>query len=183
MVRKDKKNTICERCGHECSIHVIKTIELSQTQLKLRKIGVESRQILIFIKCSTPQRLHTHLERKNKCRPINISTVLKITSDKTSDTSSEYDTADDGSPGPSTHTQEEIKFFKAIGLIEDSQNVNPGSSTQIPEPEILPNLESEYGEMEFLRNLGYLDYIQEVTEEFWPELDGNLLADKAKVKN
>ncbi|RHZ48240.1 hypothetical protein Glove_554g29 [Diversispora epigaea] len=30
-------------------IHVVKTIELSQTQLKLRKIEVESRQILIFI--------------------------------------------------------------------------------------------------------------------------------------
>ncbi|RHZ88038.1 hypothetical protein Glove_26g261 [Diversispora epigaea] len=30
------------------AIHVVKTIELSQTQLKLRKIGVESRQILIF---------------------------------------------------------------------------------------------------------------------------------------
>ncbi|RHZ87402.1 hypothetical protein Glove_36g14 [Diversispora epigaea] len=30
------------------TIHVVKTIELSQTQLKLRKIGVESRQILIF---------------------------------------------------------------------------------------------------------------------------------------
>ena len=30
------------------SIHVFKTIELSQTQLKLRKIGIESRQNLIF---------------------------------------------------------------------------------------------------------------------------------------
>ncbi|RHZ49273.1 hypothetical protein Glove_526g3 [Diversispora epigaea] len=36
--------------------------------------------------------------------------------------------------------------------------------------------------MEFLQDLGYLDYIQEVAEEIWPELGGDLLADKAKSK-
>ncbi|RHZ87656.1 hypothetical protein Glove_33g88 [Diversispora epigaea] len=33
------------------SIHVVKTIELSQTQLKLRKIGVESRQFQQILNC------------------------------------------------------------------------------------------------------------------------------------
>ncbi|RHZ49261.1 hypothetical protein Glove_526g1 [Diversispora epigaea] len=59
---------------------------------------------------------------------------------------SKYDTADDKSPGLSTqehrenqnqeisntseYTQEKIKFFKAMGLIEDSQNVNPGPTVR-----------------------------------------------------
>ncbi|RHZ87781.1 hypothetical protein Glove_30g16 [Diversispora epigaea] len=64
--------------------------------------------------------------RKNQYQPISISTVLNIIVNQTSDTSSEYDTADDGSPGS-----------------KDPQNVNPGPNTQIPKSEILPNQNME----------------------------------------
>ncbi|RHZ66978.1 hypothetical protein Glove_303g120 [Diversispora epigaea] len=54
-------------------IHVVKTIELNQTQLKLRKIGVESRQILIF----TMQVNSTDQDNANETTDSTTSTLKR----------------------------------------------------------------------------------------------------------